>query len=124
MPEAVLNTAPEHKQKKHISQDVQPSPVQEHGDKNGSHREPEGERVDRGRGVAGRNEPVNPYKVVQVRAQTKLIKKGPKVQNDQKQGDGPEGAAPNVVGQGNRNHVVSFYRGDGVVATENATAAR
>ncbi len=98
VPEAVFNAAPEHKEKEHVSQQVQPPAVQKHGNKNGTHGESCRKGEEGRRRIAGGDQSIQEDKAVQVRAQGEFNEKGPKVHDDQEQSKCPEGAPANVVG--------------------------
>ena len=58
VPKAVFNAAPEDKEKEHVSQQVQPPAVEEHGNKKGHHGEPCRKREEGRRRIAGRDQSV------------------------------------------------------------------
>ncbi len=82
MPEAVFNAASEYKKEEHVAEQMQPPPVEKHGNKNRGHAEPCRERKEGRRRIACGDQSVHEDKAVQVPAQGKFNEEGPEVRDN------------------------------------------
>jgi hypothetical protein len=117
MPEAVFNTPAENEEEKHVSQKVQPAPVQEHGNEGGDKKAPKrqvGESV--ACDVPGWNDSKEENQPVDVPAIRKFNEEDPYVRDNDCEGNEPEAPAPDVVGEGDGHHKGAILHGEALTS--------
>jgi len=112
MTKAVFHTPPEDKEEEHVPEEMEPSPVQEHGNE------------DRGKkacdcqvcksivcDISRRNDPKEEHQPVDVAALREFKEEDPYIGDDDGESNKPEAPPPDVVGEG--NHRPTILHGEG-----------
>jgi hypothetical protein len=114
MPKAVFHTPPEHEEEEHVSQEVQPSSMQEHGNEDRGKKscdcqvcEPIACDISRRDDSKDKNQSVNIWAV------RKFKEEDPYIRDDDGESNKPEAPPPDVVGEGERNHRPTILHGEG-----------
>src|SRR5208337_4092694 len=114
MPKAIFHTPTEHEEEEHVSQQVQPSPVQEHGSEDGDEKpgdrqvcEPVPCDISRRDDSKDKNQSVNTW------AARKFKEKDPYIRDDDGERNKPEAPPPDVVGEGEGDHKPTILHGEG-----------
>ena len=114
MPKAVFHTPTEHEEEEHVSQQVQPSPVQEHGSEDGDEKpcdrqvgEPVPCDISRRDNSKDKNQSVNTW------AARKFKEEDPYIRDDDGERNKPEAPPPDVVGEGEGDHRPTILHGEG-----------
>jgi hypothetical protein len=125
MPKAVFHTPPEHEEEEHVSQEVQPSPVQEHGNEDGD-EEPCGWQVCEpiARDISRRDDSKDKYQAVNIWAVRKFKEEDPYIRDDDDQSNKPEAPPPDVVGGGGGSIDPLFYMGKLLATTGKAAVGK
>jgi hypothetical protein len=105
MPIAVFHTSPEDEKEEHVPEEVQPSSVQKHGDKDGNK---EAWHAQIRESVAGditrRHDPIQGNQAIDAAALSQLKAKDPCIRDDEGKSNDPKGPSPDVVGEREGNH--------------------
>jgi hypothetical protein len=114
MPKAVFHTPPEDEEEEHIPEQVQPSPVQEHGNEDGNKKACHGQVRESVAGdISRRDNSKEENQPVDVAALRKFEEEDPHIRDDEGDSHKPEASPPDVVGEGKGDHKPTILHGEG-----------
>ena len=114
MPKAVFHAPPEDEEEEHVPEEVQPSPMEEHGNKDGDEKSCDGQVSEPVPGeISRRDDSKEENQPVDVAALCKFKEEDPNIRDDDGESNKPEAPPPDVVGEGKGYHKPIILHGEG-----------